>query len=194
MMNFKKNWRQKMEKEQINRRQISKISSNVNISLRHTSDEEIVEYYLECHGGNQQYEETIDQWIQRMLDLLGPDDCKFLVRSVMPHLKGMWMGGGNYLWISKTSNAIRFSWGQVAAKCTNHSKLEAIRIINDKEAVDSKGTIIPILPFKPIEEVMAEEASPLDEMGAEDLAQVDTAAAPVNPHLTGPYCPFQGGW
>jgi len=188
-----------MEKDKISRRHLEKQPLAINLSLRNTSDAEIVEYYLECHGpGFQKHEETIDQWIQRMLDLLGPDDCKFLIRNVMPSLSGMWMADGQHLYVPKISQASRYSWCQVATKCTNHPKLEAVRIINENEAIDSKGIVIKLEKYKPIEELFDEEISraeseglpvvaeepPLDDHGPGE--QIDTSAAPIS--LYSPFC------
>ena len=127
------------------------------LQLLHTTDEEITGYYLECHGIGQRAGEFVDEWVDNMLDKLGPDDCEFLIRNVQPHLKGMWMSSGTYLYVPKTSEATRYKWGEAAVKCTNNSKLEAVRIINEKEAIDSKGNTIPIEPYKPLLPVVEEE-------------------------------------
>ena len=163
-------------------------------SLMHTSDAEAIEYYMECHSPLQACKEPSDNWIDRMLDLLGPDDCKFIIRSVMPHLKGMWMSDGNHLWVPNIAQAVRYSWGQTAAKCTNHCKLEAVRIINENEAIDSKGVTIKLKKFQSIEDLFVEEdldqdlskqnaenegLPPVDDHGPYEVPQIDTAAAPI---------------
>jgi hypothetical protein len=85
-----------------------------------------------------------------MLDKLGPDDCKFLIRDVQPHLKGFWMTTGIYLFVPKISEAYRYSWGEAAVKCSNRPKLEAVRIISETEAIDSKGVSYKMEPYEPI--------------------------------------------
>jgi hypothetical protein len=130
----------------------------MSLSLRNTNQEKVVEYYLECHGPDRgDYSETIDQWMERMIDMLGPDDCQFIIRSRMQHLLGMWVGAEPCLWHPNIACAVRFSWIEAAAKCSNHKRLEAVRIINDKEAEDSKGRIIKIEPFKPFVPVVEQD-------------------------------------
>ena len=118
------------------------------LTLLHTSESEAIGFYHECHSP--MTNEMVDAWINRMLDKLGPDDCKFLVRSIAPHLKGFWMSTGTYLYVPKISEAYRYSWGEVAVKCSNNPKLEAVRIVNEKEAIDSKGNVYKMEPYKPI--------------------------------------------
>jgi hypothetical protein len=118
------------------------------LTLLHTDEREAIGYFHECHSPKT--DEMLDEWIDRMLDKLGPDDCKFLIRNVMPHMKGLWMTTGSYLYVPKISEAYRWSWGETAVKCSNHSKLEGVRIINEKEAVDYKGNVFKMEPYAPI--------------------------------------------
>lgn len=72
--------------------------------------------------------------------MLGPDDCMFLVRSRAAHLSRLWMARGSHLFVPSIADAGRYEWGEAAVKITNNTKLEAVRIISDHEAVASDGT------------------------------------------------------
>jgi hypothetical protein len=114
--------------------------------MRNLTKEEITRYYLQCHGPNLIGYEAIDEWEARMLDLIGPDDCKFLIRSLEPHLRGLWLGKFTNMWALPVWNALHFDWGDAAVKCSNRKTLEAVRITGIDEAVDSKGNVIYLNP------------------------------------------------
>lgn len=118
------------------------------VDLLHNLTIEAMGYYHACHSPKTT--ETFDAWIARMITMLGPDNCKFLIRNRQTNLSGMWMTKGTYLYVPKISEAYRYSWGEAAVKCSNHKKLEAIRIINENEALDSKGHRYNMEPYNPI--------------------------------------------
>lgn len=107
--------------------------------LRNTPEQEATGFYLECHGPHKASSEEFHVWIARMIDMLGPDDCQFFVKSRHPNLKHMWMGEQHWNFEPNVADAKRFEWGEVAVKITNNPKLEAIRIINQNEALGADG-------------------------------------------------------
>lgn len=110
---------------------------------------EVTSYYNRCHGPYEAARESVHQWEMRMRDLLGPDDCKFLIRSLEEHLRNLWLieghNDGQYFHPS-IKEAARFNWGETAIRCSNNRRLEALRIINDHEALDSKGKVTSLNP------------------------------------------------
>ena len=81
-------------------------------------------------------------WAKRMETLLGPDDCTFIIRTREHHLNGMFLQNGRWEWVPAAREATQYTWGEVAVKCTNNRKLEAIRINDRGIAVDSKGVAV----------------------------------------------------
>ena len=86
---------------------------------------------------------SIMEWAKRMETLLGPDDCKgFLIRSLEPHLQGLWLSEGRWLFVPTLHQAQLFSWAEAAVKCTVNRKLEAVRVDRGGMARDSKGNVV----------------------------------------------------
>lgn len=109
------------------------------------TNSEITKLYHRCHGPKSP--ESVHAWEMRMMDLLGPDDCQFIIRSFSGAVRGLFiMSGHGEAWHfhADPKLAERFSWGEAAVRCSNNRTLEAIRIINQTEAVDSKGKTISL--------------------------------------------------
>lgn len=139
------------------------------ISNLESSEQEVVGYYTECHGPSSK--EELHEWVYRMIDMLGFDDCQFLIKSRQPHISKLWMTKKHhYLYEPNIALAGRFLWGEAAVKITNNTKLEAIRIVNENEAVDSKGHKFYLKPAPaPIPVVEGLPPMPADYQGRWDL-------------------------
>lgn len=107
--------------------------------------DELLKLYNRCHWGVTTEKETPHEWEMRMLDLLGPNDCKFIIRGRSPYVKGMFMTEelhGGWYYTTKASKAARYSWEETAVKCTNNRSLEALRIFRENEAISSRNEIV----------------------------------------------------
>jgi hypothetical protein len=98
-----------------------------------------------CHHSVESKKITVMEWARHMEDMLGPDDCKFLIRSRESHLLGMFLQEGQWLFVPNAKEAGRFDWGETAVRITNNPKLEAIRINYLNIAVDNKQRTVAIL-------------------------------------------------
>ena len=98
-----------------------------------------------CHFSPESKGVGVSEWAKHMEDMLGPDTCKFLIRSREAHLSGMFLQEGRWLFVPHAKEAGRFDWGETAVRITNNRKLEAIRIDTNNIAVDCRGDIVAIL-------------------------------------------------
>lgn len=112
------------------------------------TNEEITRFYLQCHGPTSRANESINEWENRMLDLLGPDDCQFIIRSREGSTKDLYIMAGHgdgWYFHKRPKEAAKFSWGETAVRCTNNRKLEALRIVNQTEAISSRNEVVSLL-------------------------------------------------
>lgn len=163
-------------------RLLLKTQMKFDISSLKTPEAEVTGFYLECHGGSTRFSEDIDQWVAKMIDKLGPDDCQFLIRSRSSTSLGMWAVKG-YVFIFDIRQAGRFNWGETAVKITNNSKLEAVRITSEDEAIDSAGRKYVISKYPPT--VGAPTPLP-DYVGRWDLNYGDGSLAQNGEQMRGP--------
>ena len=110
--------------------------------------DEILRAYTCCHGPDNLRGEALHEWEMRMIDLLGPANCDFIIRCRSGYSKGMFLmkgHGDGWFFHPKAKEAAHMNWCEAALRCTNNRTLEAIRIISKNEALTSKGEIISLL-------------------------------------------------
>lgn len=119
---------------------------NLSIDILKTPEQEIIGCYLECHGPNSLCKAELNDWVVKMIDMLGLDDCQFLIRSHARFISGWWLSDV-ICWFEPDIRKARFwSWTQTAVKITNNPALEAVRIVSKNEAIDYKGFSICLNP------------------------------------------------